>query len=70
MFVALVLVFMGIGYGVDRWLSTGPWLMVGGVFFGAGLGFAYLVYILFSTSSGGRGRKDEGGSGGMQGRSQ
>jgi F0F1-type ATP synthase assembly protein I len=53
-FVALVLVFTGIGYVLDRVLHTLPWLMVAGVFVGAGLGFVYLVYILFSTGSGGR----------------
>jgi F0F1-type ATP synthase assembly protein I len=56
-FVALVLVFTGLGYLADRWVHTGPWLMVTGVFVGAGLGFVYLVYILFSTGSGGRTRK-------------
>jgi F0F1-type ATP synthase assembly protein I len=56
-FVALVLVFTGIGYALDRFLHTLPWLMVAGVFVGAGLGFVYLVYILFTTGSGGRGGK-------------
>jgi ATP synthase protein I len=53
--VGLVLVFTGLGYLLDRWLGTGPWLMVGGVFLGAGLGFAYLVSMLFSRSNKGRG---------------
>jgi F0F1-type ATP synthase assembly protein I len=53
-FVALVLVFTGIGYLLDRFLHTLPWLMVAGVFVGAGVGFVYLVYILFSTGSNGR----------------
>ncbi|OFW60794.1 MAG: hypothetical protein A2133_04160 [Actinobacteria bacterium RBG_16_64_13] len=56
-FVALVLVFTGLGYLADRWLHSGPWVMVAGVFVGAGLGFVYLVFILFSGSSGSRGRK-------------
>ena len=56
-FVALVLVFTGIGYALDRLLHTLPWLMVAGVFVGAGLGFVYLVYILFTTGSGGRAGK-------------
>jgi F0F1-type ATP synthase assembly protein I len=50
-FVALVLVFTGLGYLLDRWLHTGPWLMVSGVFVGAGLGFVYLVFIMFAGSS-------------------
>jgi F0F1-type ATP synthase assembly protein I len=56
-FVALVLVFTGIGYALDRVLHTLPWLMVAGVFVGAGLGFVYLVYILFTTGSKGRAGK-------------
>ena len=59
-FVALVLVFTGLGYLVDRWIDTGPWFMVGGVFVGAGLGFAYLVFILFAGSPGTQGRKKNG----------
>jgi F0F1-type ATP synthase assembly protein I len=62
-FVALVLIFTGIGYGLDRLLHTGPWLMVAGVFVGAGLGFAYLVLILFSGSSKRR-ESDKSGDGG------
>jgi F0F1-type ATP synthase assembly protein I len=59
-FVALVLVFTGLGYATDRWLDTGPWLMVAGVFAGAGLGFAYLVFILFADSARrGAGKKGE-----------
>ena len=61
--VAYVLVFTAIGYGLDRWLHTAPWLMVAGVFVGAGFGFLYLVRILFSTSSGdkdgGKGARDD-----------
>jgi F0F1-type ATP synthase assembly protein I len=54
--VGLVLVFTGLGYVLDRWLHTAPWLMIGGVFVGAGLGFAYLVAILFfRPHDGGRG---------------
>jgi F0F1-type ATP synthase assembly protein I len=69
-FVALVLVCTGLGYLVDRWLHTGPWLMVAGVFAGAGLGFVYLVFILFagSSSAGGR-KKSKGGAGGTDERS-
>jgi F0F1-type ATP synthase assembly protein I len=55
--VALVLVFMGLGYVADRWLHTRPWLMVAGIFVGAGLGFTYMVLILFAGSSGKRGGK-------------
>lgn len=44
--VSSVLLFTGMGYGVDRLLGTGPWLMVVGVFVGAGMGFYYMVRIL------------------------
>ena len=47
-FVALVLVFTGLGYLVDRLLHTGPWVMVAGVFVGVGVGLTYLVFILFA----------------------
>jgi len=50
--VGLVLVFTGLGYLLDHWARTGPWLMIAGVFVGAGLGFAYLVSILFSALGG------------------
>jgi len=55
--VGLVVVFVAIGYGLDRWLKTLPWLMIAGVFVGAGFGFVYLVVILFSGGSSGRSRK-------------
>lgn len=44
--VSSVLLFTGMGYGADRLLGTGPWLMVMGVFVGAGMGFYYMVRIL------------------------
>ncbi len=65
--VASVLVFTGLGYLVDRWLHTGPWVMVAGVFVGAGLGFVHLVLIMFAGSSDSRRRgenkDDDSGSG-------
>jgi F0F1-type ATP synthase assembly protein I len=63
-FVALVLVFTGLGYLVDRWLHTGPWVMVAGVFVGAGLGLVYLVFLLFAGPSS-RGSHDEHDDGGV-----
>jgi F0F1-type ATP synthase assembly protein I len=61
--VALIVLFMGAGYGMDRWLHTTPWLMVTGVFVGFGLGLVYVVLILSGGSSGRRtrrGRRDDG----------
>ncbi|MCZ7663301.1 MAG: AtpZ/AtpI family protein [Thermoleophilia bacterium] len=57
--VAYVLVFTGIGYGLDRLLNTGPWLMVGGVFVGAGLGFTYMIRMLIGVDR----RNRDGGHG-------
>jgi ATP synthase protein I len=54
--VGLVGIFAGLGYLVDRWLGTRPWLMVAGVFVGAILGFVYLVSLLFSRSGAGEER--------------
>jgi ATP synthase protein I len=36
--VAATLVGIGLGYGLDQWLGTGPWLTIVGVFFGAAAG--------------------------------
>lgn len=59
-YVAVVLICTGIGYLLDRLLHTLPWLMVTGVFVGAGLGFLYLVVILFTTGSNRRARTKKG----------
>lgn len=37
--VAATLLGAGLGYGLDRWLGTGPWLLVVGVVLGAVAGF-------------------------------
>lgn len=42
--MAAVGVWMGIGWLLDTWLGTWPWLMVAGAFLGLGLGM-YLAYI-------------------------
>jgi ATP synthase protein I len=38
-----------LGYGLDRWLGTGPWLLVVGVVLGAAAGFL-AVYRLVNAS--------------------
>ena len=48
--VSYVLVFTGGGYLLDRLFNTDPWLMVGGVFVGAALGFVNMIRILTSAS--------------------
>jgi len=57
-FVAVVLIFTAAGYFLDRWLHSTPWLMVGGVFVGAAVGFAYLAVALFSDTPKKRDRGD------------
>ncbi len=37
-------VWLGIGWLVDRWLGTAPWVMLGGAVIGFGLG-TYLVFL-------------------------
>ena len=37
--VASTVLGAGLGYGLDRWLGTGPWLLVVGVVLGAVAGF-------------------------------
>lgn len=55
--VAYVLVFTGIGYGIDRVFGTGPWFMAGGVFVGAGIGFWMFIRVLIAAERAERERK-------------
>ena len=32
-----------VGYGLDRWLGTWPWLLIGGMLFGVASGFYLLA---------------------------
>ena len=59
-FVASVLIFTGLGYLVDRWLHTAPWVMVAGVFVGFGLGLTYVAFIPFGGPTGRRRRGKDG----------
>lgn len=43
-FIAAILVWGGIGFGLDRWLGTRPWLMGIGVLVGFGAGL-YLIWL-------------------------
>jgi ATP synthase protein I len=42
-FISAVLVWMGIGWLLDRWLGTDPWLLVAGIV----LGFVLGTWLLF-----------------------
>ncbi|MHB0980722.1 MAG: AtpZ/AtpI family protein [Thermoleophilia bacterium] len=55
--VSYVLVFTGGGYLLDRLLHTDPWLMVGGVFVGAALGFFNMIRMLTALER----HKNDGG---------
>jgi len=40
--IGAIVLLGGIGYGLDRWLGTSPWFLVGGLLFG----FATGMYLL------------------------
>ena len=46
--VAATLIGAGLGYALDRWLGTGPWLLVVGVVLGTAAGF-FGIYRLVNT---------------------
>lgn len=41
-----VLAFLGIGWLLDRWLETSPWLMVAGIILGSIIGFYEFIRIV------------------------
>ena len=45
-----VAVLLGLGYVLDRWLGTGPWLMVAGIVVGSALGLYEFVRITSKLS--------------------
>ena len=47
---ASVLVFMGLGWLLDRWLGTSPWLLVVGIVLGSGFGLYEFVRITSKLS--------------------
>lgn len=42
-FIAAIAVCTAGGYGLDRWLNTGPWLLIAGVGLGFTVGLVQLV---------------------------
>ncbi|OGW60763.1 MAG: hypothetical protein A2638_04675 [Nitrospirae bacterium RIFCSPHIGHO2_01_FULL_66_17] len=46
--VAATVIGAGLGYALDRWLGTRPWLLVVGVVLGAAAGF-FGIYRLVNT---------------------
>ncbi len=47
---ASVVIFLGLGWFLDRWLGTSPWLLVAGIVLGAGLGLYEFVRITSKLS--------------------
>jgi ATP synthase protein I len=45
-----VVTLLGLGYLLDRWLRTGPWLMVAGIIVGSALGLYEFVRITSKIS--------------------
>jgi F0F1-type ATP synthase assembly protein I len=45
-FIVAVMLFGGIGWGLDRWLGSSPWLLI----VGAGFGFFTGLYILMKMA--------------------
>ncbi|MEJ7711745.1 MAG: AtpZ/AtpI family protein [Pyrinomonadaceae bacterium] len=42
---------MGLGYLLDRWLGTAPWILVGGIVVGAAVGFYQFVKLISKVNS-------------------
>jgi ATP synthase protein I len=47
---ASVIVLCGVGWLVDRWLGTAPWLLVSGIVLGAAVGFYQFVRLTSKLS--------------------
>lgn len=44
--VTAVIVLLGVGWALDRWLGTTPWLLVGGIVLGSVVGFYQFIRII------------------------
>ena len=49
-FVISTVTMLGVGWALDRWLGTGPWLVVTGIVLGAGVGFYQFTKLLSRIS--------------------
>jgi F0F1-type ATP synthase assembly protein I len=45
--IGAIMVLGGAGYGLDRWLGTSPWLLLGGLLLGLIVGFYELAKAVF-----------------------
>ncbi|HHI68213.1 MAG TPA: AtpZ/AtpI family protein [Planctomycetes bacterium] len=58
-FAFTFLAFGALGYLVDKWAGTYPFLMILGIFLGAAAGFVKLYYSVFPPKRGKEGKKEE-----------
>ena len=49
-FVISTVTLLGLGWALDRWLGTGPWLVVTGIVLGAGIGFYQFIRLISKIS--------------------
>jgi ATP synthase protein I len=49
-FVLSTVTMLGLGWALDRWLGTSPWLVVTGIVLGAGVGFYQFIRLLSRIS--------------------
>ena len=49
-FVLSTVTLLGFGWLLDRWLGTGPWLVVAGIIVGASIGFYQFIRLLSRVS--------------------
>ncbi|PYS50500.1 MAG: hypothetical protein DMF68_06985 [Acidobacteria bacterium] len=49
-FVISTVTMLGLGWALDRWLGTGPWLVIAGIVVGAGVGFYQFIRLLSRIS--------------------
>jgi F0F1-type ATP synthase assembly protein I len=45
--IGAILLLGGMGFGLDRWLGTSPWLLLGGLLLGLIVGFYELAKAVF-----------------------
>ncbi len=45
--IGAIILLGGVGYGLDRWLGTSPWLLLGGLLLGLIVGFYELAKAIF-----------------------
>jgi len=45
--IGAIVLLGGVGYGLDRWLGTSPWLLLGGLLLGLIVGFYELAKAVF-----------------------